>query len=35
MNSWTVLLQLEGVSNAIKNSCTQYAMSGVALPVQT
>lgn len=34
MNSWTVLLQLEGVSNAVINSCTRYAMSGVALPVQ-
>lgn len=34
MNNWTVLLQLECENNAVNNSCTRYAMSGVALPVQ-
>lgn len=34
MNSWTVLLQLQGMSNVVNDSCTRYAMSGVALPVQ-
>jgi hypothetical protein len=34
MNSWTVLLQLEGVSARFNYSCERYPVSGVALPAQ-
>lgn len=32
MNSWNVILQLEGLSGCINASCTKYATTGIVLP---